>query len=175
MFFPNAQRMKQQMTDAVQVHHSPAYSSANGAEADRNWSVVGEKRVKKLRKLVGISDPDSLPSIDAVIVDFTKVSHFDVTANVKMHEFVNELKKYGGKQLELRLVAVAPNVRARFERAQPGWNIIDGGGYLEDAEKKKGDEIRFFDNMRDAISARTYADIASAVEEKMKSEHKEDV
>lgn len=174
MFFPNAQRMKMQMNDSVQVHHAGIYSSSNGAEKDRNWSVVGERRVKKLRKLAGV-DVDNLPSIDAIIIDMSKTSHFDVTANVKMHEFVNEMKKYAGDKVEIRIVGMAPNVRARFERAQPGWTLIEGAGFLEDGQKKKRPEIRVFRTVRDAVAARTYADVALAVEEKMKGDHVENV
>lgn len=174
MFFPNAQRMKMDMNDAVQVHHRGVYSSSNGTERDRNWSVVGEKRVKKLRKLAGVN-VDTLPSIDAIIIDMTKASHLDVTANVKLHEFVNEMKKYAGDNVELRMVGMAPNVRARFERAQPGWTIIDGAGFVDEAQSNNGPEIRVFRTVRDAVNARTFADMAEAVEEKMKSDHVEQV
>ena len=86
LFFPNAQRVKQAMLDTIQTHHAPSYSNANGIEADRNWSVVGEKRTKKLRKAAGVHDAGDLPAIRVVIIDFTKVHHLDVTANVKLHE-----------------------------------------------------------------------------------------
>lgn len=174
MFFPNAQRMKMQMNDTVQVHHAGAYSSSNGAEKDRNWSVVGEKRVKKLRKLAGMN-VETLPPIDAIIIDMSKASHFDVTANQKLHEFSNEMKKYAGEKIELRIVGLAPNVRSRFERCEPGWTIIEGAGFLEDGQRKKGPEIRVFRTVREAVSARTFADVAEAVEEKMKGDHVENV
>ena len=174
MFFPNAQRMKMQMNDAVQVHHAGIYSNSNGAERDRNWSVVGERRVKKLRKLAGV-DVDNLPAITAIIVDMSKTSHFDVTANIKMHEFVNEMKKYAGDKVELRIVGMPENVRARFERAQPGWTIVEGSGFLEEGGKKNGPEVKLFRTVRDAVNATTYADVAEAVEEKMKHDHVEDV
>lgn len=174
MFFPNAQRMKMQMNDAVQVYHAGIYSNSNGTERDRNWSVVGERRVKKLRKLAGV-DVDALPSIDAIIVDMSKASHFDVTANIKMHEFVNEMRKYAGDRVELRVVGLAENVRARFERAQPGWTIIEGAGSVEEGQRKNGPEVKVFRSVRDAVNARTYADVAEAVEEKMKGDHVEQV
>lgn len=173
MCFPNAERMKMQMNDAVQVHHAGVYSASNGSERERTWSVVGERRVKKLRKLAGVN-LDNLPPIDAIIVDMTKCSHFDVTANVKMHEFEKEMKKYAGPKTELRIVGMAPNIRARFERAIPGWTIIDGAGFLEEGQPKKGPEIKVFRTVREAVNARTYADVAEAVEEKMKSDHVEE-
>lgn len=86
LFFPNAQRVKTAIMDTIQTHHAPAYSDSHGAEANRNWSVVGEKRLKKLRKAAGVHDATNLPSIRVIILDFTKVHHLDVTANVKLHE-----------------------------------------------------------------------------------------
>lgn len=91
VFFPNAQRAKQSMMDVIQTHHAPAYSDANGLEAERNWSVVGEKRMKKLRKAAGVHDAADLPPIKVVVLDFTKVHHFDVTGNVKLHEVSQDL------------------------------------------------------------------------------------
>lgn len=62
-FFPNAYRTKTSIMDSIQTHHAPAYSSRNGAEAERNWSVQGERHVARLRKKMRITDPSSLPPI----------------------------------------------------------------------------------------------------------------
>ncbi|KAK5705143.1 hypothetical protein LTR97_002260 [Elasticomyces elasticus] len=117
-FFPNAYRLKTAILETVQTHHSPSYSSLNGAEADRNWSVHGERRVARLRKQHGITDPSSLPPISIIILDFTKVNYMDATAISHLHSLLKELRLYAGPDVEVRFVGVADTVRARFERAR---------------------------------------------------------
>lgn len=51
MFFPNANRFKTIIFDLAQTHHAPAYRSPHNIEAERTWSVVGEKRVAQLSTL----------------------------------------------------------------------------------------------------------------------------
>ena len=179
LFFPNAQRVKTAIMDTIQTHHAPAYSTTNGAEADRNWSVVGEKRLKKLRKAAGVQDAGDLPAIHVVILDFTKVHHLDVTANVKLHEFMNEVRKYAGDRVEVRFVGLAPHVRERLERCRPGWKLLDGDSVPEgDPNKKsKDEEVRVFRTVGDAVAGIRYGEVEQVMEEKMGvgSQHKETV
>ena len=178
MFFPNAQRMKTQIMDTIQTHHCAQYSTANGTEAERTWSVVAEKRMKKLRKEAGVHDAGDLPPIRVVIIDFSKVNHFDVTASLKLREFMNEIRKYAGDRVEVRFVGLARHVRDRFQRARPGWHLVDGEAVPEnDAEKKKGEEeIRVFRTVGDAVAGIRYGEVEEVMEEKMKgAEQKETV
>jgi len=180
VFFPNAQRVKMSIMDTIQTHHAPTYSTANGAEADRNWSVVGEKRLKKLRKAAGVHDAGDLPPIRVVILDFHKVHHFDVTANTKLHEFFNELRKYAGDRVEVRFVGLAPHVGERLERCRPGWILIDrepdSALKMEAENKREGDEeVRVFRTVADAVAAIRYGDVEQVLEEKMGAQHKETV
>ena len=55
-FYPNAYKLKTELINSVQTHHSPVYSARHGAEAERNWSVQGERQVARLRKKMNISD-----------------------------------------------------------------------------------------------------------------------
>lgn len=181
IFFPNAQRTKQQIMDAIQTHHAPAYSSANGAEADRNWSVVGEKRLKKLRKDAGVQDEGDLPPIRVIVIDFTKVNHMDSTANGKMRDFMNEVRKYAGDRVEVRFVGLRQNVRERFERARPGWRLYDGdhsgdssSDKEKDTRKEKIEEVRVFRTVADAVAAIRYDEVETVMEEKMGIEKKEE-
>ena len=177
LFYPNAQRMKQQILDTIQTHHSAQYSNAHGEEADRNWSVVGEKRIQRLRKDAGVHDAQNLPPIRVVVLDFSKVSHFDVTASLKLREFLAELRKYAGKEVEVRFVALEPHVRARFERARPGWELIDGEkGGEGNGENDRGEKmVPVYNTVAEAIMSGRLSEVSEVMEEKMKAEHKEDV
>ena len=147
-FFPNAYRVKTNLIDAVQTHHSPAYSSNYGAEADRNWSVEGERRVKRLRARAGITDPDSLPGISTIVLDFSKCNHIDATATTNLKTFINEVKKYGGDRVEVRFAAMTNYVKERFERA--GWVLLDGES-ADPEEAKKG--VKCFATTAQAVQA----------------------
>jgi solute carrier family 26 (sodium-independent sulfate anion transporter), member 11 len=155
VFFPNATRIKNQLVDNVKTFHNPAYSSANGAEADRIWSVVGEQRVKKLRKRAGITDIGALPPIRLVVMDWSKVTHTDATAMHVLKEVFAEVKKYGGKEVEIRFAAMQDNVRHRFERA--GFDVIDvdGSTSSDDAAREAGPKtVKVYKNVADAIANR---------------------
>ncbi|KAK3716048.1 hypothetical protein LTR37_006778 [Vermiconidia calcicola] len=177
IFFPNAQRTMKQVLDTIQTYHAPTYSNANGLEADRNWSVVGEKRIKKLRKAVGIQDASDLPPIRVVVLDFGRVNHFDVTGNAKLREFVAELRKYAGDRVEVRVVGLKNNVRARLERARPGWKLIDTDSITDSGSEKVGklEDLKVYRSVTDAVNAIRYSEVEHVMDEKMKSEHQEKV
>lgn len=124
-FFPNSYAIKTAILDTVQTFHAPAYSHLNGAEAERNWSVVGEVRLARLRKKARIKDISALPPARVVVLDFIKVNHFDYTALRHLRDLVTELKKYAGKNVEIRFVGLTTYVRERFERG--GFNVMDAG------------------------------------------------
>ncbi len=176
LFFPNAQRMKTQIMDTIQTHHSAQYSSTNGSEAERNWSVVGERRVRKLRKAAGVHDAGDLPAIRVVILDWSRVNHFDTTACLKMREFMAEVRKYAGQGVEIRFVGLAQHVRNRFDRARPSWRLIDGDNVPTSKEDKdnKVEEVSVYRNVSEAVSAFRYNDVDRVMEEKMKLDRVEE-
>jgi len=133
MFFPNAYRLKTDILQSVQTHHAPAYSTRNGAEADRNWSVQGERLVARLRKKAGITDPSSLPPISIVVLDFTKCNHLDVTAVNNLRAFMREVKMYGGELMEVRFVCLSDALYTRLERA--GFTLVDEDSTTGDGER----------------------------------------
>jgi sodium-independent sulfate anion transporter 11 len=136
-FFANAYSLRTQMLDVVQTHHAPLHSSVHGSEAERNWSVVGEQRIARLRKEAHISDFASLPPLGLVVIDFRKVNHVDVTAVAHLKNLMEELKKYAGAGLQVRFVGMSEYVRRRFERC--GWRVDDVSmsDYEEDIEATK--------------------------------------
>jgi solute carrier family 26 (sodium-independent sulfate anion transporter), member 11 len=152
VFFPNATRVKNQLIEGVKTHHAPAYSSSNGAEADRIWSVVGDQRVSKLRKRAGITDPSTLPPIRLVIMDFSKVTHTDATAMHVMKEVFAEIAKYGGKEVEIRFAACQENVKFRFERA--GWDLLDADASTASDSQAGPKTVKVYRSVADAMSGR---------------------
>ncbi|RMY79277.1 hypothetical protein D0862_13201 [Hortaea werneckii] len=160
-FFPNAYRTKTSIMDSIQTHHAPAYSSRNGAEAERNWSVQGERHVARLRKKMRITDPSSLPPIHIVILDFTKCNHFDVTAVTQLKQFIAELKLYGGKQVEVRFTGMSDYVRMRMERAK--FSLLDDEEPDDDSTK---DIPRHYRSIALAMNAPRRAEEPEIIEEK---------
>jgi len=148
-FFPNAYSIKVSIMDSIQTHHTPVYSDRYGAEAERNWSVQGERRVARLRKKMKIADPNNLPPINVVVLDFTKCNHLDATAIIQLKQFVTELELYGGKHVELRFTGMSDSIRLRLERAQ--FEVVD------DTEASSEDDVKgvpkHFANVAQAVLA----------------------
>jgi sodium-independent sulfate anion transporter 11 len=148
-FFANAYSLRTQILDVTQTHHAPAYNSVHGTEAERNWSVVAEQRIARLRKEARISDYSSLPPLGLVILDFNKVNHVDVTAVAHLRNLVDELKKYAGPQLEIRFVGVSDYVRQRFERT--GWRVDDVSNRDYDGENIEATKL--YRTVAEAVAA----------------------
>ncbi|ROW00475.1 hypothetical protein VPNG_07968 [Cytospora leucostoma] len=122
LFFPNSYRLTTRILDSIQTHHAPIYSHFHGNEKERTWSVDAEKRLNRLRRSAGVTDPSTLPPIGLVVLDFGRVNHIDTTAVFYLKALVSEIHKYGGRDAEIRFVDMTPYVRARFERA--GWKVL---------------------------------------------------
>ncbi|KAM5347415.1 hypothetical protein ACJ41O_010420 [Fusarium nematophilum] len=125
LYFPNAFSNTTKILDDVKTFHAPIYNSSHSLEAERNWSVVGEKRVARLRKRAGFADASSLPAIAVVVLDFSRVNFVDTTAVIHLKNMVSALKTYGGDGIEIRFAKMNAKCRERFERAK--WRIIDVG------------------------------------------------
>jgi len=171
-FFANSFACKTAILDVIRTHHAPAYSSVNGAEAERQWSVVAEKHLARLRKKAHIHDVAALPPIRLLILDFVKVNHFDYTALRHLRDLINELKKYAGKDVEIRFVGLTKYVRMRFERG--GFPVCDVGlpGAVDDK-----DAVRIYPSVASAVMGpRKYsAAPAEVVSEKRDSDSAENV
>lgn len=108
-----------------------------------------------------------------VVLDFTKVNHFDSTGSIKLREFFNELKKYAGKEAEVRFVGLAPHITERFERARPGWQLVEADAPLVNGNtenERKEMVVRVFSSVRDAIIAGNSSDAPRFLKEKSSSE-----
>ena len=149
VFFPNSYSTKTAIMDNIQTHHAPIYNGSHGPEIERNWSVVGERRVARLRKKAKISDVSMLPSIELVILDFTKVNHMDYTAMSHLRELVSEIKRYGGRDVETRFVGVSDYVRARFKRG--GWIVVEPDTLVDENDEKC--VVRLYSSIANAVAA----------------------
>lgn len=147
-FFANSYAVKTAILDEIKTHHAPAYSSVNGAEAERSWSVVAEKRTARLRKDAHIHDVDALPPIRVLVLDFVKVNHFDYTALTHLRELINELRKYAGKDVEVRFTGMTEYVRRRFERG--GYPVMD---VVLPSSASDGDGISVYPSISSAVLA----------------------
>ncbi|KAK1750353.1 sulfate transporter 4.1, partial [Echria macrotheca] len=161
IFFPNAYRNKSSIIDTIQTFHAPAYNSAYSPEAERNWSVVGEKRVAKLRRHAGITDPSGLPPIHLVIIDFIKANHVDSTACTHMRALIREIRKYGGESVNIRFANMSDYVRERFVRA--GWRLVDGDENVPDGDEEN--VTRVYSSVAAAVMAPRYYQSPSGYEE----------
>ncbi|KAH8898834.1 hypothetical protein GQ53DRAFT_878022 [Thozetella sp. PMI_491] len=152
-FFPNSYSTSTRILDTVKTHHAPHYRGSHSPESERNWSVVGEQRVARLRKKEGVTDPSSLPPLSLVVLDFGRVNHTDATAVRHLLQHKKEIEKYAGEQVELRFACMSPYIRERFERC--GWPImvVDGD--------ESSQEVLTVPN--DGTMTMTYRDVASAV------------
>ncbi|KAK1813981.1 hypothetical protein LTR12_011655 [Friedmanniomyces endolithicus] len=173
-FFPNAYRLKTAILETIQTHHAPAYSTLHGAEAERNWSVHGERRVARLRKKAGIVDPSTLPPISIVVLDFTKVNHMDATAISHLHSLLKELRLYAGPGVEVRFVGVSKTIRERFERAR--FTLHDDPWLATDRDDTWTENVpRAYRNLSIAVQAPRRRSSAVLVEKNEKMEHIEEV
>ena len=148
LLLPNVQRVKRVILDTIQTYHSPEYNLRNGEEAERNWSVEGERRIARLRKKAK-NYGDNLPPIGVVVLDFAKVNYFDTSAVIGLKNFLAEVKQFAGDRVEVRLVALNSMTRERFERA--GWHLLDGNTSSMDTSKPTN--VRVFHSISDAVAA----------------------
>ncbi|KAF4335442.1 hypothetical protein FBEOM_10679 [Fusarium beomiforme] len=125
LIFPNAFANTSKVLDEIQTFHAPFYRGSHGPETERNWSVVGEKRVARLRKQANVGDASSLPGIGLVVLDFSRVNMLDTTAVTYLKNLVANIKSYGGEDTEIRFANMNAVCRERASRAN--WRIIEVG------------------------------------------------
>ncbi|KAH8898116.1 sulfate permease [Thozetella sp. PMI_491] len=144
IFFPNANRVKSCVLEAVQVMY-PSSGSTDLAAApeERSWSVASEKRIEMLRRTKGIRVAET--PLRVIVWDLGHVPFVDVTGVTALGELKEEIKKYAGKEIDIRFTNLVNGVRARFERA--GWKLVDDG----DARFRQADADVVYASPSDAI------------------------
>ncbi|KAG5788705.1 hypothetical protein H9Q69_012236 [Fusarium xylarioides] len=149
LIFPNAFANTSKVLDEIQTFHAAFYNGSHGPETERNWSVVGEKRVARLRKQANISDPSSLPGIGLVVLDFSRVNMLDTTAVTYLKNLVKNIKSYGGEDTEVRFANMNAVCRERVSRAK--WRIVEVGS--DDEYDADTDAIYLYWDAQAAVSA----------------------
>ncbi|KAF4951313.1 hypothetical protein FGADI_7511 [Fusarium gaditjirri] len=149
LIFPNAFSNTSKVLDEIQTFHAAFYNGSHGPETERNWSVVGEKRVARLRKQANISDPSALPAIGLVVLDFSRVNMLDTTAVTYLKNLVKNIKSYGGEDTEVRFANMNAVCRERVSRAK--WLIIEADS--DDEYDGDTDAIYLYWDVEAAISA----------------------
>jgi sodium-independent sulfate anion transporter 11 len=167
-FFANAYSVRTRMLDIIQTNHAAVYSSPQGTEAERNWSVVGEQRIARLRKKANISDFSSLPPLGLLILDFGRVNHIDVTAVAHLRQLMDEVDKYAGSGVEVRFVGMSEYVRRRFERCK--WRVDDVAA--DDYEGEDIEATKLYRTVADAVSAPRSRNMSGADEDDLKKDLK---
>jgi sodium-independent sulfate anion transporter 11 len=171
IIFANAARVKDAVSDVLQVYHegcgfSPELSKNHGRKdiesavkeqrrSKRSWSVAQEKRIRKLRKRAYITVTP--PCLRIVVLDFTKVSHIDTTGVTTLTDLIREIRKFAGEQCEVRCVNLDAPIKKRFERF--GWviwtekemEVGELGG--SDAFGREG-RVVVFDSLASAVGRR---------------------
>ncbi|KAF2650595.1 sulfate permease [Lophiostoma macrostomum CBS 122681] len=149
IIFHNAFHTKTQVFDVVQTYNSGITLSASSRDKDRNWSVSGDRRVKRLRARAGITlDPTP---IRVVVLDLSMVTDIDTTGLTALRDLRGDLQKYGGAGAELRFVNVKESVREVFERF--GWKLLDAGrqGSVVGDEEWEGEVSRVYPDLASAV------------------------
>ncbi|KHN94672.1 sulfate permease [Metarhizium album ARSEF 1941] len=128
--FPNAERVKAAIIQAVKVRSDPASApdaGPPGAGGSRpTWNPAGRKQIVRIRKRRGITafGGDETP-LRRVVLDFGRVSFIDATGVFSVTELKMELRRYIGRELEFRFVGMTGPVRERFDRS--GWEFASPG------------------------------------------------
>ncbi|KAF9774904.1 hypothetical protein IL306_007054 [Fusarium sp. DS 682] len=149
LIFPNAFANTTKVLDEIQTFHAPYYSGSHGPETERNWSVVGEKRVARLRKQANVGDASTLPGIGLVVLDFPRVNMLDTTAVTYLKNLVANIKSYGGQDTEIRFANMNAVCRERVSRAN--WRIIEVGS--DDEYNGDDNAIYLYWDAQAAVSA----------------------
>ncbi|KAI1342587.1 sulfate transporter 4.1 [Xylariaceae sp. FL0016] len=128
LFFPNAHRSKNHALEAIQLVYPSVQNPHYRADAERSWSVAGERRLRRLRRERGLVVKDMPLSV--VVWDFSMVPFVDVTGVTALAELRDDVRAQLGAVVQVRFVGMTERVRHRFERAR--WRLADVDGLQED-------------------------------------------
>lgn len=132
LFYPNAQRAKQTVLEAVQLVYEDAETRNRADARERSWSVAAARRVKRLRRARHV-EPRAAPPAAVVVWDLAAVPFIDVTAVLALGELKEDIRRHCGPGVRFRLVGLAPAVRQRLERAH--WPLQDLGAGWRNPEE----------------------------------------
>lgn len=114
--------MKKSILDMVKTFHNSATSlhSASGFKnPDRLWNEFGAQHILLLRRKAGIGaeEANTLPQIRAVVLDLKGVVYLDMTGIRALKDTLTELRAFGGKDVQVRVVGLRENLVEKLNRA----------------------------------------------------------
>ncbi|KAI0423950.1 sulfate permease [Xylaria sp. FL1042] len=124
LFYPNAQRNKTRILESIQLVYPSVQNPHYSADAERSWSVAGERRLERLRRERNVVLKDMPLSI--VVLDFTMVPFIDTTGVTALAELKDDIHRQLGNFVEVRMVNMDKGLQRRFERAK--WQLADVDG-----------------------------------------------
>lgn len=148
LLFPNAEKIKSAIVEAIKVRYEPATAAVDLKSADRSWNVSDIKRIPRIRKRKGIlpiKEVDSTP-LRHVVLDMGMVTFMDVTGTLSLIELKMELGRYIGKGLQFRFIGLSDPVRERFRRSE--WMFANAG------EERSEDADVVYDSLESALMYR---------------------
>lgn len=159
LLFPNAERLKSSIVQAVKIRYEPATSAINLKSADRSWNVSETKRIPRLRARKGIQPFSAdVATLRHVVLDFGMVTFMDITGTLSLIELRMELRRYIGKELQFRFVGMTDQVRERFRRSE--WEFVNEG------EERTEDADVIYASLENALFYRDGSDREEVIEEK---------
>lgn len=126
LLFPNAEKIKAAIVEAVKVRYEPTTAAVDLKSPDRSWNVSDMKRIPKIRKRLNIQPLRAeIVPLSHVVLDFGMVTFMDITGTLSLIELKMELRRYIGKELQFRFIGMNDQVRERFRRSE--WEFVADG------------------------------------------------
>lgn len=144
LLFPNAERLKSEIVQAVKVRYEPASNEIDLKSPDRSWNVSDMKRIPRIRKRLGIAPIRSdVAQLQHVVLDFGMVTFMDITGTLSLIELKMELRRYIGRDLQFRFIGMTDPVKERFQRSE--WEFA----YVGEPRSEQCDII--YSSLQDAL------------------------
>jgi sodium-independent sulfate anion transporter 11 len=147
MLFYNAYHVKNQCLDAVQTFNSGDVQTLETARRERNWSVAGKDRARRLRTKAEILEEPV--QICSVVLDMHTMHNIDTTGLTALKDLKADIEAFGGKQTQLRLVGLNDRVKERFARFE--WALRDASDGSQ--ERRKATPV--FESVEEAVFRRS--------------------
>jgi sodium-independent sulfate anion transporter 11 len=129
VFFPNADRAKATILEAIQLVYPPVEArQITDDDSERSWSVAGARRLERLRAQRRL--PPKETSLAVVVWDFSMVPFVDMTGIMALGELKDDIRMHANPNVQIRMVGMSDRVRSRFLRSK--WSLVDTEEWRED-------------------------------------------
>ena len=152
ILYPNAMRISKQICHYMYTYSKQVITEdieLSQKHERRLWNDTRSKLVASLRQQACISSDASLPALQIIVLDMTRVSHIDTTGIQALNDIRTTLQDWAGPNAELRFVGLNEGVKRRFLRAE---SIVNSKSHREGPQD--GGYI-VFDVLHTALSAQS--------------------